>query len=408
MNPDLVRAIDFYAGIPICWVLSAFNTIRRLAFPVKRPFNPDETRAILFIELSEMGSAILAYPAMMKLKRRLPKATIYFLIFERNRESVSILNFVDEDNILTIRDDSLLHFSLDVLNLFIFHQRKFDVCFDLELFSRCTAILSLLSRAKRVVGFHGYYVEGLYRGNFLTHKVCYNPYRHMSANFLAMADCLLDDRQHLTVEIINSDDGDLTLPRHASDPTLKRQVTEKLSKQIKLNAPIVVLNPDPGSFLPIRGWGADNYARLTEMILKDTDAIVIVVGLDHGDATGKRVAKTVDDERCVDFVGETESLRELLELLAVANVLVTNDGGPAHFASLVDIDTIVFFGPETPVLYAPLGDRHVLFHENLQCSPCLSAFNHRKTACVDNRCLRRIQPESVFQAVLNALRGKTK
>ena len=80
-----------------------------------------------------------------------------------------------------------------------------------------------------------------------------------------------------------------------------------------------------------------------------------------------------------------------------AQLLITNDGGPGHFASLTPIRTLVFFGPETGKLYGPLGSRATVLESGLACSPCLSAYNHRQTFCDgDNQCLQRIAPDPVL------------
>ena len=62
-----------------------------------------------------------------------------------------------------------------------------------------------------------------------------------------------------------------------------------------------------------------------------------------------------------------------LQLFHQSVLLITNDSGPAHFASLTPIKSITLFGPETPVLYGPLGPDAVHLFAKLACSPCLSA-----------------------------------
>jgi len=75
--------------------------------------------------------------------------------------------------------------------------------------------------------------------------------------------------------------------------------------------------------------------------------------------------------------------------------MLSNDSGPPHFASVTDMPAFVFFGPETPKLYGPLGQATPIY-AGLACSPCVSASNHRKTPCEDNVCLQVITPEQVF------------
>jgi ADP-heptose:LPS heptosyltransferase len=83
--------------------------------------------------------------------------------------------------------------------------------------------------------------------------------------------------------------------------------------------------------------------------------------------------------------------------LTKADVLVTADGGPAHFAGLTAIKNIVLFGLETPALYAPLGQHTTCLFAGSACSPCLSAYNHRKTGCTDPKCMKAITVDQVFE-----------
>jgi ADP-heptose:LPS heptosyltransferase len=78
--------------------------------------------------------------------------------------------------------------------------------------------------------------------------------------------------------------------------------------------------------------------------------------------------------------------------------MVTNDSGPAHFAAASGLPTIVLFGPETPDLYRPLGNSTAIY-AGLACSPCVSASNHRKSACDNNVCMSAISVDEVFRAV---------
>ncbi len=84
-------------------------------------------------------------------------------------------------------------------------------------------------------------------------------------------------------------------------------------------------------------------------------------------------------------------------LLDRGTALVTIDSGPAHFSGLTGIWRIVLFGPETPALYSPVGDRLETCHLDLPCSPCYSAANHRESSCTDNQCLIGITPDFVFE-----------
>src|SRR5204863_1203628 len=109
--------------------------------------------------------------------------------------------------------------------------------------------------------------------------------------------------------------------------------------------------------------------------------------------------------RCVSFAGKT-SLRELLVLYTLAKVLVTNDSGPAHFATLTPIRVVTLFGPETPALFAARTPRNSVLWAGIVCSPCVNAYNNRCSPCRNNLCMQDITVEQVFAAVGKAYEGR--
>jgi ADP-heptose:LPS heptosyltransferase len=395
MRVDLMRKVDYWLGIPLCFFFSIVNLFTRL---IPRP-NVTKPRKILFMELSEMGSPILAYPSIEKCKAQYSGAVFYFLIFNELKESVEVLGAIPKENILTIRSSSFFSLTFDTFRLFWkFRSERFDVVLDLELFSRFTALLTYFSGAKWKIGFHNFTNEGLYRGNFLTHKVSYNQHVHMSRNFLSLVYAIAESGKEIPV-VKRPVDVSVTPAQVLVSDDQKRKILDKLKLEDDsvVGKKIVLLNPNASERLPLRRWPLSNYCQLAKNLLGDEDVIIVVTGT----AAEKKDALAVVaacGERCIDFTGKT-TLRELIHLYSVSSVLVTNDSGPGHFASLTKIPTFVFFGPETPVLYKPLGDNCSVFYSDFSCSPCVSAANHRKSPCSNNRCLKAIQVDGVLKAV---------
>jgi ADP-heptose:LPS heptosyltransferase len=141
--------------------------------------------------------------------------------------------------------------------------------------------------------------------------------------------------------------------------------------------------------------------------LVDAGHAVAFIGLKDDLALADEIRAQVDNKHCVALTGYTRSLRELLMLFHASDLLLTNDGGPGHFASLTPIRVLMFFGPETGKLYGPLpgiGPKATVYESGIACSPCLSAYNHRLTFCDgDNQCLKRIAPDPVLTDALQAL-----
>lgn len=107
-------------------------------------------------------------------------------------------------------------------------------------------------------------------------------------------------------------------------------------------------------------------------------------------------------QQVLNLAGKT-SLRELLVLYSIADILVTNDSGPGHFSSMTDIQAICLFGLETPVLYRPLDQKTHIVSSDLSCSPCVYVFNHRFSPCNDNICMKSVSVAQVFEIVRDRL-----
>lgn len=364
-------------------------------------------KKILFIKLSEMGSIILAYPLLNKTQKVYPETKIFFLTFEKNRPLFQILNIVSSNNVLTIRENSIQSLILDTLRV-ISRLRKegIDITFDLEFFSRFTAILTYLSGADKRIGFYPYSMEGLYRGNLLTHKTQYNPLTHISKSYLSLLQ-VVEKRTKSTPELEEKiENREITLPRFILSEEEKRKVRAKLKEfGITEEARLFLVNPGEGN-IPLREWPIENFIDLSELILENNnDNFIIIVGTQNSLTKGEVIYNTLNSKRCLNLVDKT-TLRELLTLFSLSEALIVNDCGLAHLASLTPIRKFILFGPENPQVYSPIGSNSWMIFLGLPCSPCLSAFNHRDSACRDNRCLKMIKPQEVYNLIVTHLKER--
>jgi ADP-heptose:LPS heptosyltransferase len=400
MNIDTMRRIDRLAGVPLCAIATLLIWLRdwlhaRTVRPVRR---------VLFVELSEMGSTVLASPAMRKARAQL-SAELYFVIFKRNVGSLQLVGTVSPDNIFTISDASIFTLVRDTLAFLLWTRRNgIDTVVDLELFSRFTALLTGFAGADRRVGFYRFHQEGRDRGEMLTHRVTYNPHIHVAKNFIALIDALLAPKP--TVPYAKTVIGDDQT--HVEIVQASARARGDVLERIRSLAPfdpgqnrLVLINPNASELLPHRRWMPDRYAELIRRILAAYgDVVVLVTGApDEREAAERLAAQSAP--RAASFAGHS-SLIELPALYAHATLMVSNDSGPAHFSAAVGLPTIVLFGPETPKLYQPLGNSRAIY-AGLACSPCVTAHNHRKTACTDNVCMQAISVDQVYAAVAETL-----
>lgn len=401
MKIELMRHIDYFAGRPICFLLSLINFFSGLLdFKKKESIN---YKNILFIKLSEMGSIILLHPLIDQMRRDYPDAEIFFLTFEKNKYIFDLLKSLPKKNVLTIREGPFPSFVWDFLKAIVkIRKLKIDLALDLELFSRCTAILAYLSAAKKRAGFFRYDFEGLYRGNLLTHRVQYNPLIHISRSFLSFSQAVNAPYKRTPQLYKRIEEGQIRIPRVEIDAGVRESMKDRLKGfGIKDGSKVFLMNPGEGR-LPLREWPLGNYIKVAERILKDSANFLLLVGMEDFSDKDDLLIKRLKSERCINLINKT-TLAELLALFDIAQVLITNDCGLAHLASLTAVKKFIFFGPESPELYSPLGGATSVFYSHLPCSPCFSALNHRKSSCRDNMCLKIIKPEEVFNIVKKSL-----
>ncbi|MDG4552543.1 MAG: glycosyltransferase family 9 protein [Candidatus Contendobacter sp.] len=405
MKIDTMRRVDYLAGIPLCFLATLL--IRLVDLFIRRSFQP--LRKVLFIELSEMGSAILADPAMRKL-RQANNIELYFLIFKSNAASLRLLNTIPETHVFTIRADGFLNLAVDSLRFLVWaRQRGIDTVIDLELFSRYSALLTGLSGAVKRIGFHAFYNEGLYRGDLLTHRVAYNPHLHIARNFIALVNAALAEQKELPFSKTLIDDSEIRLARaEISEDTIaamRERIRHEYPSYDERRHRLALINPNASDLLPQRRWMPDYFVTVMRGLLAEhEDLLVLITGAPAERAEAEMLKQRAGHERCLNFAGR-QQLEELPALYSMAEIMLTNDSGPGHFSAVTNLRTFVIFGPETPRLYGSLGNSTPIY-AGLACSPCVSAANHRKTPCTDNVCLKVIEPEMVLERLRDALKER--
>ncbi len=402
MHISFMRTVDRWVGIPLCLLLSA----TRVLSGIRRSAPANSPRKILFLEVSEMGSMVLAYPMFKKALDLFPEAEMFFLTFQQNRHAIDMLRIFPETNIFTLDSKKPLRFFSSVLGVLRqLRRKKLDLVIDMELFARFTAVLSYLTGAPSRVGYFRFHNEGLYRGNLLTHKVQYNPHIHMAFNLKNLIYAMTRPSEETPLCKLPSEEMALDIPEYNASETDKQKVLGKIQEALSnITSPekTILLNPNASDMIPLRRWPLDNYISLAQRLLDNQRYVVLITGTQSEYDQAEHMRQRVNIPRCINFAGCT-SFKELLALYTVSDVLVTNDSGPVHFSSLTGIRSVALFGPETPALYGPLGQNCRVLYAGFTCSPCVSAFNHRKSPCSDNRCLQAITVDAVYQAVLDQL-----
>jgi ADP-heptose:LPS heptosyltransferase len=408
ISVNTMRAIDHWVGVPLCAVASP---VVALLDGVKNIFSrgTDAPHKLLFIELSEMGSAILVDPAMRNAQAR--GAELFFLIFKSNRASLTLLNTVKPENIFTIDSSSLSGLIKDTIAfLLVARKHRIDTVIDLELFSRFTALLTGLCGARRRVGYHIFHGEGLWRGFMLTRKVHYNPHIHITKNFLSLIHAAFAKEIEVPFSKIQIADSEIRLEQAVINPVALSQVRERIEKlakdaniQFKQGQQrLILVNPNASDLLPQRRWAQQRFSELIQGLnQRYPDDLILITGSPAEFDYVEKVRTVANIKNALNFAGQV-TFAELPPLYTLSDVMVTNDSGPGHFSAVTPLRTVVLFGPETPALYGSIG-KSIPITANLACSPCVSAANHRKTACHDNVCMQAITVSQVLEKMVHQL-----
>ena len=401
-----MRRIDGWIGTPICALLTV---VRRLTDPFRRKA-PAEAKRILVVKLAEQGATVVAYSALRRATEMVGADNVFFVVFAENRFIIDQLNLIPPGNVIEIRTNKgLVTLAFDLLGaLRRCWRENLDTSVDFEYYARASAIVSYLSGATRRVGFHSFAGEASYRGDLMTHRLVFNPFLHAGQIFRFLVEAIAVPPAQLPAMDTPRwpDEQPPMIQPAAEEMVTVREIIARVTGRDD-EPPIILLNANTGDLLPLRRWPRDRYVDLARQLLdRFPQAVIGLTGSPSEAAGAQELVDAVGSERCVNF-GGTTTLRQLLILYFLAEVMVTNDSGPAHYSALAPIDVITLFGPETPAAFGSLSPRSHLFWAGLPCSPCINAFNDRWSPCQDNLCMQRVTVDEVFEKACEVFEART-
>ncbi len=154
---------------------------------------------------------------------------------------------------------------------------------------------------------------------------------------------------------------------------------------------IVGINPG-ASYGPAKRWFLERYAMLSDMIVENLGARVVIFGGVNEVKTAEEIAG-ITRYKPVVMAGRT-TLRELGALVKRCSVFVTNDSGPMHIAAALNVPVVALFGSTNPDATGPWGSGHIIIKKELPCSPCF-----KKVCSEGYRCMDLITVDEVLESV---------
>lgn len=386
-----MKLIDELLGPIVCFGFHIYNMARRPF--VKYKLEPDRVRNIVLIKFFGIGSIMLAGPMIRALKGKFKNARIIILTFSSNVAVCRRIKLIDE--VVAVRTDNWLGFMLSLGSAILrLRKKRCEISIDLEFFAKSSTLIQYLCGTPVRVGYYliqiGIFIKMMWRGNLLTHQVYYNPHRHATEVFLALARAL------------GADTGDLGLAQPEIFDADREKVKAIFQKEgISGQDYTIAMNINASPLCIERRWPMEYFAQLADKLRKHKNVRIILIG-DTGDVEYVRAFMDSMQSAAgiIDLTGKLD-IGALCALLSSVKLLITNDSGPMHLAASLGTPVAALFGPEVPERFGPAGGpRHLVFYSGVYCSPCLNVYNQKTAPCLgDNACMKLISPEEVYRGV---------
>lgn len=186
-------------------------------------------------------------------------------------------------------------------------------------------------------------------------------------------------------------DERLPMPKLVLD---EAEVTHTEQKFAVSEKPILALCPG-AEFGPAKQWPAEHYAAAGRHY-RDQGFQIFLMGskgdLDIANAIEQQIGEGVRN-----FAGET-TLPEAMNLLSLADKVISNDSGLMHISASLGRPVVVVYGSTSPGFTPPLSNRSTAVSIELGCRPC---FKRECPLLGDDhlRCLKDLKPDAVVEAL---------
>ncbi len=167
-------------------------------------------------------------------------------------------------------------------------------------------------------------------------------------------------------------------------------------KEAPPRKPRIVIAPG-AEYGPAKRWPADRFRAVMDLLSAKYEIDWILVGTSTERSIGKEILAKNFYGHAENKMGET-TLSELITILKNCDLLLTNDTGTMHLANVFQTPSVSIFGSTDATRTGPQGPHSHVVHHPVSCSPCFL-----RKCPIDFRCMLKITPEEVVQAIEQAL-----
>jgi heptosyltransferase-2 len=355
---------------------------------VARSIQAEAIRRVVVRGANWVGDAAMTVPALRELRRVLPGAHITLATRPWAEALFAGAGFIDEVVAVSDAKSSARSVWADARE---WRSRRFDLA---VLFPNSFAP-ALAAALARVPVRIGYATQG--RAALLTHPLPvpeWRGHRHEVFYYLNVVAGLERILRGSSDVEERAPDSSLAVTRDAMRDALALLRESGATD----SRPLVALCPGSTNSRAKR-WPSERFAALADMLAEHAGAQVFLIGAREELDISEEVARLARRRPHI-LTGRT-NLAQTAALLSVADLLVTNDTGPAHVAAAVGCPVVVIFGPTNPETTRPFSTLAEVVRRAPVCAPCML-----RDCPIDHRCMTAITPEDVFERAAHALEAR--
>jgi len=314
---------------------------------------PGGPSTIVVIRLHAFGDAAITLPIIGGLRERFPDARITLVTAPPSRDLFDAIEWIDQ--VVPARGSGQGYRS-QVVDAFAAARRigPVDMVLDLQ-----------RSRASRLL-------------RFLLRPCSWASFDRFAPR--SALDRYLDALRWVGLEVTPRFDPPLR-------PDVDRSAENILERAGWRGEPLVCMNP--AGCWPTKNWPHERYIELGRILLREWGMRTVLIGTGTLRSIGDLLAREIDG--AIDCVGATTSA-QALALVRRLSLMVTDDSGLMHLASVCDVPTVALFGATRATWSAPAGPRSILFaSEDMECGACMRS----DCARGDLECLKRVAVREV-------------
>jgi ADP-heptose:LPS heptosyltransferase len=387
------QKIDKYLGYLLIGLLLPFT--RLLGITMRRDHSAAEApRRILFIKLLGLGSLIVASDAISALRRRHPGARLILLTDTNIAAGIAPFHLFDE--IVPMETGDIRATFTGIIRFLSRAWRWRNLwVIDLEVYSKLTTVLALLTLARNRFGF--YLPPVPFRRYLNTHNIPFDQSAFLGDNYYYMA------RQVTGMEILPGEV--LPVPATAA-PDAAPDAASYASR------PYIFLNNTCSQLADTRRLPDETFAQICRWLLSHTHYDLILLGAPGDKEDINRFiwndpALYSQNERIINFAGAAKDFETYYRFLREKGAcMITIDSAPLHIARRLGLPTLSIWGPTNPANYLKVQlherEHHLHYYLATPCSPCVHRYEHLPCGG-DNICMKHIPATAIILKIQELL-----